>query len=370
MCNACLPTPTTDSDAFAESLLAMLNQGALALMVSIGHRTGLFDALDELPPADAAQIASHAGLDERYVKEWLATMTAGHIVNYDSTAGYYHLPAHRAAVLTRAANPDNIAVFAQYIGVLGQVEDRVVNCFHNGGGVGYEHYPRFHEVMAEDSGQTVIAALDAHILPLVPGLVERLERGIRVLDVGCGRGRALQHLAARFPRSAFVGYDLSDQALHRARDEARAQRLDNLLFEQRDLTGFDTATDNERFGLITAFDAIHDQADPQGVLDGIQRRLVDGGTFLMQDIRASSRLENNVDHPIAPLLYTLSTMHCMTVSLAQGGAGLGTMWGEELAVDMLERAGFENVEVHRLAHDFQNNFYVSRATSASSADAT
>jgi len=94
------------------------------------------------------------------------------------------------------------------------------------------------------------------------------------------------------------------------------------------------------------------------VLDGIFHCLKPGGTFLMQDIRASSRLENNLEHPIAPLLYTLSTMHCMTVSLAQGGTGLGTMWGEELALQMLEQAGFAQVAVHRLEHDFQNNFYV------------
>ncbi|MCB1790188.1 MAG: transcriptional regulator, partial [Gammaproteobacteria bacterium] len=160
MCNACLPTPTTaDTDAFAASLLQTLNHGALALMVSIGHRTGLFDTLAELPPSDSATIAAHAGLDERYVREWLAAMVTGGIVDFASQDRRYHLPAHRAALLTRAASPDNIAVYAQYIGVLGQVEDRIIDCFRHGGGVAYEHYPRFHEVMAEDSGQTVVAGL-------------------------------------------------------------------------------------------------------------------------------------------------------------------------------------------------------------------
>ena len=370
MCNACLPAPTAaDGDAFADSLLDMLNQGALALMVSIGHRTGLFDGLGELPPATADTIAAHTGLDSRYVREWLAALVTGGIVEYDSTTGHYHLPAFRAALLTRAATPDNIAVFAQYIGMLGQVEDRIVDCFREGGGVGYEHYPRFHEVMSEDSGQTVLAALDEHILPLVPGLEARLQRGMRVLDVGCGRGRALLHLAARFPQSQCVGYDLSIDALERARGDAAARGLDNVTFEARDLTGFDDTAHGRRFDLITAFDAIHDQADPQGVLNGIHTTLADDGVFLMQDIRASSQLENNLEHPIAPLLYTLSTMHCMTVSLAQGGAGLGTMWGEELALEMLNDAGFTGVEVHRLAHDFQNNFYVMRGDAADRASA-
>ena len=362
MCNACLPTPsnTEQPDAFAERMLEMLNQGALALMVSIGHRTGLFDAMAELPPATIGQISTHTGLHRRYVQEWLAAMVAGGIVDYSAAKGEYRLPAFRAALLTRAASPDNIAVFAQYIGLLGQVEDRVVECFRQGGGVGYEHYPRFHEVMAEDSGQTVIAALDEHILPLVPGLPGQLEQGIRVLDIGCGRGQALLHLASRYPNSEFVGYDISAQALAQARTLAAQQGIDNARFECRDLTDFDHRSDAEAFDLVTAFDAIHDQADPQAVLNGVQRTLRSGGSFLMQDIRASSHLENNLDHPIAPLLYTLSTMHCMTVSLAQGGAGLGTMWGEELALDMLRAAGFEQVTVNRLEHDFQNSFYVMR----------
>ena len=360
MCNACLPTPdaTQNSEAFADDLLGMLNQGALALMVSIGHRTGLFDAMSELPPSKVARIAEHTGLHERYVREWLAAMVAGGIVEYLADSGDYHLPAFRAALLTRAASPDNIAVFAQYIGVLGQVEDRVVDCFREGGGVAYEHYPRFHEVMAEDSGQTVLAGLDEHVLPLVPGLQQSLKEGIEVLDIGCGKGQALLHLAARYPNSHFTGYDLSAEALAQAREQAAAQSLFNVSFECRDLTGFGENAAEARFDLITAFDAIHDQADPQGVLDGVHRALKTGGTFLMQDIRASSHLENNLDHPIGPLLYTLSTMHCMTVSLAQGGAGLGTMWGEELALSMLNRAGFEQVAVNQLAHDFQNNFYV------------
>jgi SAM-dependent methyltransferase len=235
-----------------------------------------------------------------------------------------------------------------------------VACFRNGGGVGYEHYPRFHEVMAEDSGQTVLAALDEHILPLIEDRLADLERGIRVLDIGCGRGRALLHLAERFPNSRFTGYELSAEALSHARIEAMQQGLDNVSFEQRDLTGFSSDASPDAFDLVTAFDAIHDQIDPQGVLDGIHRTLKPGGCFLMQDIRASSHLENNLDHPIAPLLYTLSTMHCMTVSLAGNGAGLGTMWGEELAIEMLERAGFEQIAVHQLEHDFQNNFYVTR----------
>lgn len=360
MCNACIPmlNESLPVDDFADQLLSMLNQGALSLMVSIGHRTGLFDLMDELDWSSSHQIAAQGALEERYVREWLATMVSAGIVQYQPQSQVYLLPNSHAALLCRRSSPDNIAVFAQYVGMLGKVEDKVVDCFRHGGGVGYEHFQNFHGIMAEDSAQTVLAALDQHILPQIEGIEQLLEKGIRVLDIGCGKGRALLHLAERFPKSEFYGYDLSRQAMNEAGEEARDKRLVNLHFEQRDLTNFNSTVEPESFDLVTAFDAIHDQASPQNVLDGIYLSLKTGGHFLMQDIRASSRLESNLDHPIGPLLYTLSTMHCMTVSLAQGGAGLGTMWGEEMAVEMLRQAGFDHVIVKQLEHDFQNNFYV------------
>lgn len=360
MCNVCIPMLNEAKivDDFADQLLNVLNQGALSLMVSIGHRTGLFDGMDELGWSSVQDVAEHTGLEQRYVREWLAAMVSAGIIQYQPKDKLYKLPKSHAALLCRKSSPDNIAVFAQYIGMMGKVEDQIVHCFRNGGGVGYEHYPNFHGIMAEDSGQTVLSSLDEHILPLVPGIEEKLIQGIAVLDLGCGKGRALLHLAEKYPESSFWGYDLSESALDDAREIARSKGLKNIFFRVRDLTRFNAEAEQEAFDLVTAFDAIHDQAAPQNVLDGIYATLKPGGQFLMQDIRASSHLENNLDHPIAPLLYTLSTMHCMTVSLAQGGAGLGTMWGEEKAIEMLTLAGFSNVTVNRLDHDFQNNFYV------------
>ncbi len=347
---------TAKAEAFAEGLIDMLNKGALSLMVSIGHRTGLYDTMSILPPSTSQQIAQHGKLNERYVREWLGAMVTGGIVDYDAESSKYSLPAEHAAFLTRESAPDNIAVFAQYIPLLGTVEDRIIDCFENGGGVPYSEYGRFHEVMAEDSGQTVVAALIEHILPLVPGLIGNLKRGIDVLDVGCGAGRALNLLAKTYPDSRFMGYDLSEEAIAMGRSDASKESLTNVRFESKDLTSFDL--DGQNFDLITAFDAIHDQARPGKVLSGIAGVLRPNGTFLMQDIAGSSHVHKNVDHPIGPFLYTISCMHCMSVSLAQGGAGLGAMWGEEKAREMLNDAGFSKVEVKRLSHDFQNNFYI------------
>ncbi len=346
--------------AFAAHLIEMLNHGALSLMVSLGHRTGLFDTMATLEPSTSTEIADKAGLHERYVREWLGAMTTGRIVEFDSESGRYHLPQEHAASLVRAAGADNMAVFAQYIPVLGQVEDDVLACFLRGGGVAYDKFPRFHEVMAEDSGQSVLSSLESHILPLVPELDEKMTRGIRVLDVGCGRGRILHKLAELYPRSSFVGYDLSEEAIAFARDKAKRGGLSHLSFEARDLSNFDETAEPEAFDFVTTFDAVHDQAKPLAVLGGIFRTLANDGVYLMQDISGTSHLDEDMTHPIGPFLYTISCMHCMTVSLAQGGEGLGAMWGEEKTRDYLRRAGFSRVETHKLSHDVQNNFYVVR----------
>lgn len=348
------------ADAFAEQMLGMLNAGALSLMASLGHRTGLFDTMAEMAPSDSREIARRAGLNERYVREWLGAMTTGRVVEYDPRSEHYRLPEEHAAFLTRRAAPNNMAAFAQYVPQLGSVEDEIVECFRNGGGVPYERYPRFHDVMAEDSGQSVLPALLDHILPLVPGLMERLQRGIRVLDVGCGAGRALCLMARSFPRSEFIGYDLSVEAIARGEREAQEFNLKNVQFAVRDLSHFAAEAEPQAFDFVTTFDAVHDQAQPRSVLKGIYRTLKEGGAYLMQDIRASSDVSRNLDHPIGTFLYTVSCMHCMTVSLAQGGEGLGAMWGRERAMELLQEAGFTSVQVHQLPHDIQNEYYVIR----------
>jgi 2-polyprenyl-3-methyl-5-hydroxy-6-metoxy-1,4-benzoquinol methylase len=317
----------------------------------------LFDTLADLPPATSERIAKAAGLSERYVREWLGAMVTARIVDYDPARGTYFLTRERAAFLTRAASPNNLAATSQFIPVIASVENEIVESFRNGGGVPYSAYPRFHEVMAEESNQTVVSGLINAILPLVHGLIEALDEGIEVMDVGCGRGRALRLMARTFPKSVFTGYDFSEEAIATARAVATQQGLSNIRFETQDAAGID---EPERYDLITAFDAIHDQAAPRQVLKAIARALRPGGVFLMQDIRASSHVHKNIDHPLGTFTYTISCLHCMTVSLALGGEGLGAAWGEENAVELLAEAGFGKVEVKQLSHDIINNYYVAR----------
>ena len=343
------------AEAFGGKLIDTINRAGVALMISIGHRVGLFDTMAKLPASTTAQIATATRLNERYIREWLGAMVTGGIVDFDPEAKTYHLPAEHAAWLTRAASPNNLAASMQWVAVLGGVEDQIVEAFRHGRGVPYSAYPRFHVVMAEESSQSVVAGLTAYILPLVSGLDAKLERGIDVLDIGCGSGQALIHLAERFPASRFVGYDASPEAIGAATADAEKRGLKNMRFVVQDVAAM---PDRSAFDLITAFDAIHDQAKPAAVLSNIANALRPGGTYLMQDISGSGHVHTDKSHLAGPFLYTVSCMHCMSVSLAMGGPGLGAMWGKEKALEMLAAAGFPSVRVETLAHDPMNFWYI------------
>lgn len=345
------------ASAFAGQMLGALNGAALSLMASVGHRLGLFDHLAAISPATVAELAGRAGLAERYVREWLAVMTTSRVVEYDAGDERFALPPEHAAFLTRDGSVKNLAATAQFPSLMAGVEDGILARFRDGKGLQYHDYPRFHEVMAEASYQTTVTPLIGAILPIMDGLVDRLDRGIDVADIGCGGGRALLALAERFLNSRFKGYDICADAYAPAVAAARSAGLDNLSFSERDAAEGALGA----FDLVLAFDAVHDQRDPQALLRAVRQALRPGGVFLMVEFGASSRLEANIAHPIAPFLYMMSTMHCTPVSLGQGGPGLGAMWGVEVATEMLANAGFGDVRLFRLPHDLFNTYFVARA---------
>ena len=358
--------------AFLDEMRTILNHGMTATMIGIGHRVGLFDAMARLDgrTAPSTEIADVAGLDERYVREWLDAMTVGRIVAYDPKTDGYRLPPEHAAFTTRASGIANMASYAQYISLCAAVEDELVECFRHGGGVPYDSFARFHAVMAESSGQRFEALLIDTILPLVPGVVELLEHGVSVADVGCGRGHAVNLMARAFPRSTFVGIDFSDAALEAGRAEATEWGLTNASFLAADAAELgddhhhhDDHHDDQhgqRYDFITTFDAVHDQAHPKRMVDGIFRSLAPGGHWLCADIRASSHVGENLDHPMGAFMYGVSCQHCMTVSLAYDGEGLGAMWGVHRAKELFTSAGFTDIAVHSLQFDPSNNYYVCR----------
>lgn len=346
------PDPT-GREAFAGEVVDVLNKGALALLTSVGHQTGLFDTLAGLPPSTSTDIAKYADLDERYVREWLGGMVVGGFVVYEPEGETYALPPEHAASLVTAAGPDNLAGLMQYIALMGEVEQQVVRCFREGGGVPYSAYPRFQALQAQETARVYDQALVDTIVPLVPGLSQRLRDGLDVLDVGTGQGHAPVVLAHRFPHSRFHGLDQSEAGVEAGRAEAARLGLRNAHYTVGDSTEI-----NGEFDLITAFDVIHDLARPAETLTAIARALRSDGTFLMGDIAASSRLEKNIGHPFGPALFGFSVFYCMTTSLGTGGAGLGTVWGQETAVRMLEDAGFTGVDIRTVEGDPLNVYYV------------
>jgi len=283
-------------------------------------------------------------------------MATGGIIEYDARSQTFVLPAEHAVCLTGASSR-NLAANSQSLAMLAKRLAAVTACFRSGGGVPYSQFrPDFTEFMDASWRLLYAGLLMKGFVPAVKGLPERLAAGIRVADLGCGTGHAINVMAKEYPRSDFVGYDIAADAIARARAEAQAMALPNVRFEVRDVTRLPA---EPRFDLITSFDAIHDQRDPAAVLRSAATSLASDGLYLAIEPRASSNLEENIGNPFAPWMYSVSVLHCMTVSLAEGGTGLGTAWGEQTARQFLAQAGFTAVDSVD-APGPQNTIYICR----------
>lgn len=359
--------PTTDVDIdeqaaeeFAGRLFELFTGATLSCLIDIGRRTGLFDAATR-GPATSDELANRASLQERYVREWLGAMTTAGIFEYESSTATYWLPREHAACLS-GDGPENLSGVALFTTILANHVPAVTDAFQHGGGVPYEAYvPEIHEALDALWGPIYTELLVPAYLPLAPGLTEGLTTGARVADVGCGTGNALLVLASAFPASTFFGYDLDDAALDRARTAAAAHDLNNVTFQRADAAALEV---DHPFDVVFVFNSIHDQARPAAVLEQVHDALVPGGMFVMDEPRVSSRLEDNIGNPMAPFVYAVSTLHCLTVSLAAGGAGLGTAWGEQVAVAMLRDAGFGPVQIHDAPGDPGNAVFVTTRSAA------
>jgi SAM-dependent methyltransferase len=346
-------------EACAGRVLGIYAGSMLTYMIDIGHRTGLLTAAAE-DPGTSEELASRAGLTERYVREWLAAMVTGGLIDYDPPTATYTMSAALAAVLTSGPLP--LAGFAALNTHLGKHVHQVARAFREGGGVPYAAYrPEFTDIMDSISRTAFDLALVDGYLPLVPGLTERLDAGARVADVCCGTGHSLVVLGRRFPSSEFVGYDLDEGAIARARAEVEGAGLTNVRFDIVDAAHLDV---RDRFDAVFVFDAIHDQVDPAGVLGCIHDALRADGVFVMKEPRFADALEDNIGHPFAPVLYATSTLHCLTVSLAHDGAGIGTAFGEQLARRLLADAGFVVDAVHPDPGDPVDALYVTHKNGA------
>jgi hypothetical protein len=305
----------------------VLNHAMLALAISLGRRTGLLETMARLPPSTSAGIAGAAGLDERYVREWLGAMVTGRIVDYDGSRGTYWLPPEHAAVLTDAAGADDMALAMQSVPALGRVEAQVAGCFRSGAGLPAAELEEWTGLRREELSRRHRASLIGEVLGLVPGLVEGLRGGIDVLELGAGCDQE-GLLQRAFPASRFrIG--------------------------EPEAAGTDPC-----FDLVIAFDYLHEHPRPHEVLATVHALLRPGGTLLCMEMAGSSELADNVEHPLGPAVYTVSTLHCLPRSRAAGGVGLGAMWGEAQARRMIAAAGLRDVAARRIDSDVTHVYYV------------
>jgi 2-polyprenyl-3-methyl-5-hydroxy-6-metoxy-1,4-benzoquinol methylase len=350
------PTPNREqAGAFLDKLKASYQGAMLTMLLDVGHRTGLLAAAAQAP-ATAAELAATTGFSARHIREWASGLAVAGVLTFDATTQQFTFPTEHAMWLT-GNRYTNLAPVAGMVIGLAPRADEVIEAMRTGGGVPYESYrPHFTHAMDQVGRARYDALLVRAYLPNAPGLTERLSEGATVADVGCGTGHCLNVMAQAFPKSTFTGYDFSDEAIALARVEATNMGLTNAKFEVADVRELPA----DAFDVVFAFDAIHDQADPGGVLAQIRAAIRTGGEFFMVDIRASSYLEDNISEAGNVIIYGTSLFHCMEVSLAQGGAGLGTAWGKQLATSMLHDAGFADVVIHDIEADPSNCIYVCR----------
>lgn len=342
--------------AFAQRMIDVIEDGALVLLMSIGHRTGLFDVMANRRPSTAAEIADAAGLSEGYVREWLSAMVSSGVVLRDAGSALYVLPAEHAASLSHTESPLNLAAVAQHVSLAASSEDRVVERSRRDGVVPYSECPCFRHVLTHGSSDAVVSALLDSILPLVPGLADRLDSGAEVLDIGCGNGRALILMAGIFPRSRFRGYGGSQGEIDLARYRAFTLGMNNVDFIVGEGTG--SLGRPERYDLVLDFDGIRDEAAIATVVPEVRKALRPGGVFLMQESVASSRLDECGSVAVGEALRGVTRIQGMSLSAAESAEANGAIWGEAELRRLFVTAGFREMSVRRLAHHVQNSFYV------------
>ncbi len=309
-------------------------QGALSY---IGDRLGIFKSLAEAGSVTSVELASRTGLDERYLREWLGAMTAAKYISYDPAGGKYSMPPEHAMILADEASPFFMGGFMQMVVPEVALAPKLLEAFRSGKGVAQSEYPpEVFEAMERSSAPMYRHSLIRKWMPAMPHAIEALSAGGNGLDVGCGSGRAAIALATAYPKARLFGYDAHPGSVERARANARAAGVgDRVTFEVVDCTRLPEG----KFDFISTFDVVHDSVDPVGLLKSIRGALTPDGTYLMVEVNVSNKLEDNVN-PMGRMMYSVSTLYCMTVSLAHGGAGIGALMGEPKARELAQAAGF------------------------------
>jgi len=316
----------------------------------IGDQLGIFEAL-AAGPMTTPQLAQHTGLNERYLREWAAAMAAAGYIDYTPAAQTFSLSPAQRTVLLDAHSVYNLAGAFQYAVTCFRQLPALTAAFRHGGGVPFADFgPEISEAirrMFQAGYETWVAS---QWLPAVPEINQRLLTGGNAAEAGCGGGQCLIPVAQAFPNSNFTGYDVDPGSIAHARERVEREGLAHrVTFEQCPAEQMGVA---DRFDLVMAFNCIHDMANPRGALRAIREAIKPDGVMLWSEAKAGDRLEDNLN-PWGRAMYGASTMHCMTVSLAHHGEGLGSVIGPKLARELAREAGFVTCEplgVHNQVH--------------------
>jgi len=341
-------------EKFAEKVVEHLSATMTTLLGSVGDRLGLFKNLAEQGAATSAELASRTKLNERYLREWLGGMATAGYLSYDGPTKRFSLPAEHASVLAQENGPLFVGGIYQMLPAQAGVFEQVVSAFRNGGGVSQSQYDDMMWDGLERCSSTWFEnLLLQQWIPAMLDVKALLERGCDVADVGCGRGRGIIKLAQTFPRSRYAGYDHFGPTIARATANAREAGVsDRVRFEERDVSKGLPA----QFDVITTFDVVHDAVDPLQLLQSIRRALRPEGVYVCLDTNCSDKLEENAN-PLGAMFHGVSVFYCMTTSLANDGAGLGTLGFHEAKVrELCEKARFSSVRRVPLDNPF-NNLY-------------
>jgi 2-polyprenyl-3-methyl-5-hydroxy-6-metoxy-1,4-benzoquinol methylase len=320
--------------AFVDEFMGFTSGATTIGLLAIADRCGLLTSMAGQPPTTAHDVATRAGLDTRYTTEILSGLSAVGVIDYDAAAETFHLSDEHAAVIADDTSPYSMAGWLDMLPSALVHIDAIAEATVHGGGVPFDAFgPTMVRGIHRAGSPSMNVLLTRRWLPQMPDVVERLTHGGSVADIGCGSGAAVVAMATTFPMATIVGLDVSAASIASARE---APKPHNATFV---VGGSEALADRGPFDLVTAFDVVHDLADPLGVLTDIKRSLVEGGSLLVMEPRVDDRLENNM-HPRAAVVYGISTLHCLTQSLAHGGVGLGAAAGPATIEGLCREAGF------------------------------
>jgi 2-polyprenyl-3-methyl-5-hydroxy-6-metoxy-1,4-benzoquinol methylase len=335
------PVDMAKLEAFMGKMVGDMGAAMSGALVIIGAKLGLYRALNEGGAMTSQQLADATGTTERYVREWLSAQAASGFIDYDAGAGTFSISPEQAMALANEDSPVYVASAFELIASAYIDEPKITEAFQTGRGVGWHEH---HECLFRGTEKFFRPGYRANLvqawLPALDGVVDRLNAGGQVADIGCGHGASTLVMAAAFPNSRFTGFDYHDKSIDRAREAAKeAGDPQNVRFEvasAKEASGGD-------YDLVACFDCLHDMGDPVGAAKRAREMLKDDGVFMLVEPFANDSLADNLN-PVGRMYYSASTMICTPGSLAQEvGLGLGAQAGEGRLTGVLKEAGFTRV---------------------------